>query len=87
MSQYKVVNRFKELKHNGHVYEVGDIYPAEGKKLLKSRAEELTKLHSDYGLVFLEEIEAPSTDDTNNSNNESKIKNKVTKTSEKSDVK
>ena len=57
MSQYKVINRFQEKNHDGHVYEEGDVYPAKGKKLVKSRAEFLTKIHAEYGVAFLEEIE------------------------------
>ena len=56
MSQYKVINRFKEKNHDGHVYEEGDVYPAKGKKLVKARAEFLTKIHAEYGVAFLEEI-------------------------------
>lgn len=58
---YKVINRFKDK--DGHVYEVGDSYPAEGKRLVKTRAEFLTKVHPEYGVAFLEEIEEkkPST--------------------------
>ena len=66
MSQYKVINRFQEKNHDGHVYEEGDVYPTKGKKLVKSRAEFLTKIHAEYGVAFLEEIdekqkEEPST--------------------------
>lgn len=50
---YKVINRFKEMKHDGHVYEVGDTYPVEGHKLVKARAEFLTKVHDTYGVAFL----------------------------------
>ena len=57
MSKYKVINRFQEKNHDGHVYEKGDTYPATGKKLVKSRAEFLTKRHAEYGVAFLEEIE------------------------------
>ncbi|WP_428909474.1 hypothetical protein [Niallia sp. Krafla_26] len=54
---YKVINRFKENQHDDHIYEVGKPYPAEGKKLVKSRAEYLTKVHPKYGVAFLQEIE------------------------------
>lgn len=57
MTVYKVINRFKDKQHNGHIYEVGNTYPAEGKKLVKSRAEELTKVHPKYGIAFLEVVE------------------------------
>lgn len=50
---YKVINRFKETRHDGHVYEVGDTYPVEGHKLVKARAEFLTKKNETYGVAFL----------------------------------
>ena len=66
---YKVINRFRENNHDGHVYEVGDTYPAEGKRLNKTRAEELTKKHAKYKKAYLvadekkaEKPEKPSTD-------------------------
>lgn len=59
---YKVINRFKEEKHDGHVYEVGDTYPVEGQKLVKARAESLTKTHPTYGVAFLVAYEAVETD-------------------------
>lgn len=59
MSQYKVINRFKEKNHDDHVYEIGDDYPAVGKKLVKTRADFLTKSHATYGVAFLKEVESP----------------------------
>lgn len=56
MGQHKVINRFKEKNHDGHVYEKGDAYPAPGKKLVKTRATFLTKPHATYGVAFLEEV-------------------------------
>lgn len=41
MGEYKVIRKFKEEKHENHVYEVGDSYPKEGKKATKARLEEL----------------------------------------------
>ncbi|SCY99023.1 MULTISPECIES: hypothetical protein [unclassified Lysinibacillus] len=59
MSQYKVISRFQENNHAGHVYEVGDTYPANGKKLVKTRAETLTEIHREYGVAFLKAVEEP----------------------------
>lgn len=56
---YKVINRFKEKNHDDHIYEVNDPYPAEGKKLIKARAEFLTKVHEEYMVAFLEALEEP----------------------------
>ena len=63
MSKYKVKNRFVEKTHDNHVYEVGDGYPAKGKKLVKSRAEFLTKTHPQYGVAFLEEVVEKTVDE------------------------
>lgn len=67
---YKVINRFQEKNHDDHVYEVGDPYPAEGKKLVKARAEFLTKVHAKYEVPFLEAAEEPKKPSTKPSNKE-----------------
>ncbi|MEK4228963.1 hypothetical protein [Solibacillus sp. FSL H8-0538] len=54
---YKVINRFKENRHAGHIYEPGDIYPTEGKELDESRATFLTQPHHIYGVPFLKIVE------------------------------
>jgi hypothetical protein len=54
---YKVVRRFRELKHDGHIYNVGDIYPKEGYKATKSRLEELSTTKNKYGQIYIEEVE------------------------------
>ena len=54
--EYKVVQRFKETKHEGHVYEVGDIYPVEGKKATKARLDELSTTKNKCGKIFIEEV-------------------------------
>ena len=56
MAQYKVINRFAEKNHNNHIYEVGENYPTPGQKLVKTRADFLTKVHPEYDVAFLEEI-------------------------------
>lgn len=53
---YKVVRKFKELKHEGHIYNVDDTYPAEGYKPSKARLEELSGTKNKYGKVFIEEV-------------------------------
>ncbi|MCM3291827.1 termination factor Rho [Paenibacillus sp. MER 180] len=54
---YKTVSRFKELKHDGHVYEVGDVYPKEGTKATKARLEELSTTKNKYQEVFIKEVD------------------------------
>lgn len=53
---YKVVRRFKDLKHGGHIYHVGDGYPAEGFKTSKKRLEELSTTKNKYGKIYIEEV-------------------------------
>ncbi len=53
---HKVVSRFKETRHDGHIYEVGDIYPMEGKRATKARLEELSTTKNKYNQVFVEEV-------------------------------
>lgn len=57
---HKVVRRFKELKHDGHIYEVGDIYPKEGQKATKARLEELSTTKNKYETIYIEEVEEKS---------------------------
>ncbi|HIE6632278.1 termination factor Rho [Bacillus luti] len=56
MNQYKVVSRFEDTNHEGHIYEVGDTYPVEGKKASKSRLQELSTTKNKYQQVFIEEV-------------------------------
>ncbi|MCY9770494.1 hypothetical protein M5X06_27310, partial [Paenibacillus alvei] len=51
--QAKVVNRFKAEEHDGHVYQPGDIYPAEGFEANAERVAFLSKVHPKYGVMFL----------------------------------
>lgn len=62
MSQYKVINKFKDK--DGHVYEIGDTYPADGKKFNETRAEFLTTIHPTYKMAFLEKIEDENVEKT-----------------------
>lgn len=58
---YKVVKRFKEVKHDNHVYEKGDIYPKEGVKATKTRLEQLSTKNNKCNEIFIEVVdEAPS---------------------------
>lgn len=62
---YKAIRQFKETKHDGHIYNVGDEYPTKGFKLAKSRADELKTNKNKYKVPFLEEVKeskAPAKD-------------------------
>lgn len=63
MAKYRVINRFKDKDNNGKVYEVGDSYPGQGRKLNVKRAEYLTKPHPKYGVAFLVEEEPNVTEE------------------------
>ncbi|RHW38706.1 termination factor Rho [Lysinibacillus yapensis] len=56
---HKVVREFKDLKHDGHIYKVGDTYPKEGSKATKARLEELSTTKNKYKKVYIEEVETP----------------------------
>jgi len=56
---HRVVRRFQELKHDGHIYEVGDSYPKEGSKATKARLEELSTTKNKYKKVYIEEVKTP----------------------------
>lgn len=75
---YKVINRFQEKNHDNHVYEIGDTYPANGKKLNKTRAEFLTKVHAEYGVAFLKPIDEPKKANNNQSTKEPSADKEVT---------
>lgn len=55
MTKYKVVRRFKDK--DGHIYDVGDVYPYEGVKVTKKRIAELAEGKNKYGKVYIEEVE------------------------------
>lgn len=53
---HKVVRRFQDLKHDGHIYEVGDTYPKTGEKATKARLEELSTEKNKYNQIYIEEV-------------------------------
>lgn len=52
----RVVNPFKEKAHNGHYYEAGDVYPAEGFEADEKRIYFLTDVHPKYKKIYLADI-------------------------------
>ncbi|MFJ5768143.1 termination factor Rho [Lysinibacillus sp. NPDC093210] len=61
--KYKVVQRFKEVKHDGHIYEVGEQYPVEGKRATRARITELSTAENKYKQIFI--TETSDEDDSN----------------------
>lgn len=53
---YKVVNNFRDLKNDNHIYLVGDEYPVAGYKPTKARIEELSTEKNKFGKVFIKEV-------------------------------
>lgn len=53
---YKVIRRFKDLKHDGHTYQVGDTYPKEGAEASKVRLKELSTTKNKYKKIYIEEV-------------------------------
>lgn len=53
--QYEVIHRFKDLKDNGHIYNIGDKYPRKGKSS-KTRIEELLDRKNKLGKPVIIEV-------------------------------
>jgi hypothetical protein len=56
---YKVIEKFKDLKDNDHIYEVNDIYPRKDIKLEdipQKRIKELTTTKNKIGKILIEKI-------------------------------
>ncbi|MGF7046393.1 hypothetical protein J2T13_000869 [Paenibacillus sp. DS2015] len=53
---HKVINRFKDNDEGGTIYSVGESYPKGNSKPTKKRIEELSKVHSEYNVAFIEEV-------------------------------
>lgn len=54
---YKVIVRFMDLQDvDGHVYEVGDVFPHKNINVSKERIEELTSDKNKIGVPLIEEI-------------------------------
>lgn len=54
---YKAIERFKDLKDDGYIYEVGDKYPRKGKRVSKARIAELLGSDNKRGRPVIEEEE------------------------------
>ena len=54
---FKAIVRFKDLQDNGHLYEVGDIYPRKGSKPSADRIGELASKRNRRNIALIEEVE------------------------------
>lgn len=55
--QAKVVNRFRENEHDERIYQLGDIYPAEGYEANDDRISFLSNIHPKYKKIYLAEVQ------------------------------
>lgn len=62
--KYKVIQRFREVNHDGHVYEENDYYPVEGKRATKARINQLLTKNNKENQVFIV-VETSDEDDAN----------------------
>jgi calcineurin-like phosphoesterase family protein len=58
-TSYKVIRAFKDLKDEDIIYNVGDMYPKDGrKKPTKTRIKELSGDKNAHGAPIIEEVKA-----------------------------
>lgn len=54
---YKAIERFKDLKDDGYIYEVGDRFPRKGKRVAPTRYTELSGSDNKRGRPVIEKVE------------------------------
>ena len=50
---YKVIYKFADLQDKNHVYEVGDVFPREGKEVTDERIAELASVNNKIGKTLI----------------------------------
>ena len=71
MEKYRVINSFKDLEDNNHIYiKDKDIYPREGLEPTKKRIKELTSTKNKIGKVLIEKIEEEELENNEEVNSE-----------------
>lgn len=53
--KYKVIKRFRDLRDNNHIYNVGDKYPLKG-RVNKERVDELMSNENKIGAPVIKEV-------------------------------
>lgn len=53
---YKVVCRFADMQDGNHIYEVGDIFPWDGKDVADDRIEELASKNNKIGVPLIKAV-------------------------------
>lgn len=54
---YKVIKYFTDLQDNNHAYQVGDVFPHEGKEVTEKRLLELSTSANRRGMPLVEKVE------------------------------
>lgn len=54
---YKVIKYFTDLQDNNHAYQVGDVFPHEGKEVTEKRLIELSTSANRRGMPLIEKVE------------------------------
>lgn len=54
---YKVIKYFTDLQDNNHAYQVGDVFPHEGKEVTEKRLLELSTSANRRGMPLIEKVE------------------------------
>lgn len=53
---FKVIKRFIDLKDDNHIYNAGDKFPWDGRRVSKKRLEELSTAKNKRGIPLIEEV-------------------------------
>jgi hypothetical protein len=70
----KVIKQFREINHKNHVYNVGDLYPAEGFEANEERVVLLSNPHPQMnGAVFLSELKETDENEQNSGEGEQDV--------------
>lgn len=55
--QATVVSRFKEIEHDNHIYQPGEVYPAAGYEADPERVAFLSAVHPKYQRIYLAAVQ------------------------------
>lgn len=61
---YKVIKTFTDLQDDNHKYITGDTYPRNGVEVSKERIEELSTKKNRRGIILIEKIDEPVSDES-----------------------
>ena len=57
---YRVITYFTDMQDDDYAYNVGDVFPREGKKVSTRRIRELSSVNNRRGIPLIEAIETSS---------------------------